>query len=102
MSTARRRRALFEVLPSGALPILREIARILLRRPLAGIAAVARRSDGHILLVRRSDTGTWALPGGTLEWGELARDGLRRELQEEAGAQLLDTGRLVGVYTAPE
>jgi 8-oxo-dGTP diphosphatase len=74
----------------------------LLRRPVVGIAGLARRSDGHILLVRRGDTGTWGLPGGTLEWGEPAREGLRRELLEEAGATVLETGRLLGVYTAPE
>lgn len=95
-------RALFDRLPPGALPILREIARVVLRRPVAGIVAVARRKDGQVLLVRRGDTGTWALPGGTLEWGETARETLRRELSEEAGATLLEFGRLHGVYTDPE
>jgi 8-oxo-dGTP diphosphatase len=93
---------LFERLPRGVLPILREMARVVLRRPVAGILAVARREDGQLLLIRRGDTGTWALPGGTLEWGEPARDALARELREEAGATLLATGRLVGVYSAPE
>lgn len=71
------------------------------RRPVVGIAAVARRSDGHVLLIRRGDTGTWALPGGTLEWGESGRTSLIRELLEEAGASVLSTGRLTGVYTEP-
>lgn len=96
------RRALFERLPKGVLPILREIGRVLLRRPVAGILAVARRRDGQLLLIRRGDTGTWALPGGTLEWGEPAREAIARELLEEAGAALISAGRLVGVYTAPE
>ncbi|MFT3928098.1 MAG: NUDIX hydrolase [Myxococcales bacterium] len=96
------RRALFDRLPRGALPILKEVARHLLRRPVVGIAAVARRHDGHILLVKRGDTGTWGLPGGTMEWGEPARTSLTRELREEAGATVLRTGRLVGVFTAPE
>lgn len=96
------RRALFERLPRGVLPILREMARVVLRRPVAGVLAVARRSDGQLLLIKRGDTGTWALPGGTLEWGEPARAALVRELLEEAGATVLSTGRLVGVYTAPE
>ena len=95
------RRALFEVLPPGVIPILREIGRVLLRRPVVGIVSVARRADGQLLLIRRGDTGTWALPGGTLEWGESARSTLARELREEAGATLRSTGRLVGVYTAP-
>jgi 8-oxo-dGTP diphosphatase len=95
-------RALFDVLPRGLLPILRELGRVILRRPVVGILAVARRDDGQLLLIRRGDTGTWALPGGTLEWGEPARVTLARELREEAGASLRSTGRLVGVYTAPQ
>jgi len=96
------RRPLFDRLPKGLFPVLREIGRILLRRPVAGILAVARRPDGQLLLIKRGDTGTWALPGGTLEWGEPARETLVRELLEEAGATVLSTGRLVGVYSAPE
>lgn len=96
------KRALFDLLPPGLLPILRELGRVVLRRPVVGILAVARRDDGQLLLVRRGDTGTWALPGGTLEWGEPARVTLARELREEAGATLRSTGRLVGVYSAPE
>jgi 8-oxo-dGTP diphosphatase len=95
-------RALFERLPRGALPILREIVRVLLKRPVVGIVAVARRDDGQVLLVRRGDTGTWALPGGTLEWGETARVTLERELAEEAGATLREAGALRAVYSAPE
>jgi 8-oxo-dGTP diphosphatase len=98
----KQRRGLFEWLPPGALPILRELGRVILRRPVAGILAVARRADGQLLLIRRGDTGSWALPGGTLEWGEPARAAVARELLEEAGATLLSAGRLVGVYTAPE
>lgn len=96
------KRGLFERLPPGLLPVLRELGRIVLRRPVVGILAVARRSDGQVLLIKRGDTGTWALPGGTLEWGEPARTTLARELHEEAGATLLETGRLIGVYTRPD
>jgi 8-oxo-dGTP diphosphatase len=97
-----RPRGLFERLPRGVLPILRELGRVVLRRPVAGILAVARRPDGQLLLIQRGDTGTWALPGGTLEWGERARETIVRELLEEAGASAISTGRLLGVYTAPE
>ena len=61
-------------LPRGAVGVMREILRHLLKRPIVGICAVARDDRERVLLVRRADTGTWALPGGTLEWGEqLAR-----------------------------
>jgi 8-oxo-dGTP diphosphatase len=80
---------------------VKEVARHLLRRPVVGIAAAARTEDGRWLLIRRSDTGQWALPGGTLEWGEELRDALVRELEEEAGVRTLQIGQLVGVYSAP-
>ena len=90
------------MLPKGALTILKEIARHVLRRPVVGIAAAARTPDGRWLLIRRADTGTWALPGGTLEWGETLRDALVRELAEEAGVDKSEIVRLVGVYSRPD
>ena len=89
-------------LPKGALTIMKEALRHILRRPVVGICAAARTVDGRWLLIRRADTGTWALPGGTLEWGETLRDGLRREMDEEAGVLSCEVKRVVGVYSAPD
>jgi len=89
-------------LPKGALTIMKEALRHILRRPVVGICAAARTADGRWLLIRRADTGTWALPGGTLEWGETLRDGLRREMDEEAGVQSCEVERVVGVYSRPD
>ena len=89
------------LLPKSALAILREGTRLLLRRPVVGICAVARTADGRTLLVRRADTGTWALPGGTVEWGETLSKTLERELEEEAGTRLARFERVVGVYSRP-
>jgi 8-oxo-dGTP diphosphatase len=90
------------MLPAGALGILKEVARHLLRRPVVGVAAAARTDDGRWLLIRRGDTGTWALPGGTVEWGETLTDALRRELEEEGGVTSFDVVRLVGAYSRPD
>jgi 8-oxo-dGTP diphosphatase len=89
-------------LPKGALEIVKEIARHLLRRPVVGIAAAGRTADGRWLLIRRADTGTWALPGGTLEWGETLRAALARELLEEAGIERAEIQRVVGIYSRPD
>jgi 8-oxo-dGTP diphosphatase len=89
------------MLPKGALVILKEAARHVLRRPVVGICAAARTPDGKWVLIRRADTGTWALPGGTLEWGETLRVALERELLEEAGIERATLSRVVGVYSAP-
>jgi 8-oxo-dGTP diphosphatase len=89
-------------LPKGVLGILYEVARHVLRRPVVGIAAVARTEDGRILLVRRGDLGTWALPGGTLEWGETLSAALPREIEEETGARWIRLERVTGVYSRPD
>jgi 8-oxo-dGTP diphosphatase len=89
-------------IPKGAWTVVKEVARHLLRRPVVGIAAAARTDDGRWLLVRRGDTGEWALPGGTLEWGEVLRDSIVRELEEEAGVTRCEVGRLVGVWSRPD
>ena len=89
-------------LPKGALLLMKEVARHLLRRPVIGICAAARTADGRWLLIRRADTGTWAMPGGTLEWGETLRDSLARELLEEAGVERASIGTIVGVYSRPD
>lgn len=90
------------VLPRSVLTLGREVARHVLRRPVVGICAAARTDDGRWLLIRRADTGTWALPGGTLEWGETLRETLVRELEEEAGVVGAEVGELVGVYSRPD
>jgi 8-oxo-dGTP diphosphatase len=94
--------ALFSVLPRSVLGLVKEVARHLLRRPVVGIAAAARTPDGRWLLIRRGDTGTWALPGGTLEWGETLRTALARELEEEAGVTRMTIERVVGIYSRPD
>ncbi|HEY1956805.1 MAG TPA: NUDIX domain-containing protein [Polyangiaceae bacterium] len=88
-------------IPRGAFVVVKEILRHVLRRPVVGIAVVARDEEGRFLLVRRADTGTWALPGGTLEWGERLRPCLVRELREETNAVPIGEPRLVGVYSEP-
>ncbi|MCC6215951.1 MAG: NUDIX hydrolase [Polyangiaceae bacterium] len=88
-------------MPRGVWAIVKEAARHVLRRPVVGVAAAARTADGRWLLIRRTDTGEWALPGGTLEWGESLRSALPRELAEEAGIDRVQLGGVSGVYSAP-
>jgi 8-oxo-dGTP diphosphatase len=96
------------LLPQAVLTLLKEAARHVLKRPVLGIAAVATlvdeagNSTGKIVLIKRADTQTWGLVGGTLEWGETLSECIRRELFEEAGVRLVRQGPLVGVYSRPE
>ena len=55
--------------------------------PQVAVGAVCSR-DGRLLLVRRGRgvaVGSWSLPGGRVEHGELLADAVLRELQEETG-----------------
>lgn len=55
---------------------------------------------GELLLIRRSDNGNWAMPGGGIDLGEsLAQAGVR-ETREETGVECEITG-LSGIYTDP-
>jgi 8-oxo-dGTP diphosphatase len=88
-------------IPKGLFPLVREVARHVIRRPVCGVAALATNPRGEVVMIRRGDTGMWALPGGTLEWGETLGRCIERELEEEAGVLLQSTPKLVGVYSKP-
>lgn len=55
---------------------------------LPGASALIRDELGRILLVRRADSGLWALPGGLLELGESLAGTAIRETEEETGLRV--------------
>ncbi|GLY16331.1 NUDIX domain-containing protein [Kineosporia rhizophila] len=57
--------------------------------------------QGQVLLIRRSDNGNWALPGGGMDLGEsIVACGVRETL-EETGVTCQVTG-LLGIFTDPK
>ncbi len=75
---------------------------IIFRHPVTGTTIIPVLEDGRIVLVQRSDSGKWGLPGGMVDWGEDIPTAAVRELEEETGLKLVKIRRLVGVYSAPD
>lgn len=73
------------------------------KHPLLTVDAVVTDENGKIILIRRKNTpfqGSWALPGGFVEYGETVEKAILREVKEETGI-LIEISELVGVYSDP-
>ena len=60
--------------------------------PKVGVAVIIKKQD-HLLLIRRKRShgaGSWALPGGHLDFGESPTDCAIREAREEVGLVVND------------
>jgi len=70
-------------------------------RSLVPSVNIAALSDaGDILMIRRTDNGNWALPGGAIDPGESLTQAAVREALEETGIECEITG-ISGIYTDP-
>ncbi|WP_090070827.1 NUDIX domain-containing protein [Lentzea flaviverrucosa] len=56
--------------------------------PIVVAGDLDRDGERWVLLIQRSDTGQWAIPGGMVDPGETAPAALVRELLEETGVDL--------------
>jgi 8-oxo-dGTP diphosphatase len=64
------------------------------------VFCAVRGPAGHLLVVRRRDSGLWELPGGQVDVGETAEEAGIRETREESGVSVVVTG-IVGLFTDP-
>ncbi|MFI7618272.1 NUDIX hydrolase [Nonomuraea terrae] len=64
------------------------------------VNVVVTNEAGDLLLIRRTDNGNWALPGGAIDLGESIPQAAIRETLEETGITCEITG-LVGTYSDP-
>lgn len=62
---------------------------------------VVTNEYNQVLFILRSDSRTWAQPGGAVERDESPTDALEREIEEETGLQVMPV-RLVGMYYRQE
>ncbi|MFA6042419.1 MAG: NUDIX hydrolase [Patescibacteria group bacterium] len=68
-------------------------------RPRVGVGVIVMK-DGKVLLQKRKSlhgNGTWAFPGGHLEYGETPEECALREVAEECGVEIANLRR--GPYT---
>lgn len=64
------------------------------------VVAAVQDDEGRVLLIKKTDNGLWALPGGGHEPGETIADTVVREVKEETGYDV-EVTRVVGLYTNP-
>ena len=65
------------------------------------VNVVVVNDEGSILMIRRSDNGNWAVPGGAIDLGESVAQAAVRETLEESGIVCEITG-IVGIYSDPK
>jgi 8-oxo-dGTP pyrophosphatase MutT (NUDIX family) len=64
------------------------------------VNVVVVNQAGEFLLIRRTDNGNWAFPGGAIDLGESVSQAAIRETKEETGVDCEITG-LLGIYSDP-
>jgi ADP-ribose pyrophosphatase YjhB (NUDIX family) len=65
--------------------------------PLASAEAAVISPEGRVLLIRRSDNGLWAMPGGACDVSETPAQAAAREVWEESG-YVVEITRFLGVF----
>ncbi len=71
--------------------------------PSLTVDAVITDENSKIILIKRKNSpfrGSWALPGGFVEYGETVEEAVLREVKEETGIVIEILG-LLGVYSDP-
>jgi len=67
------------------------------RTPAVGVDGAVFDPEGRLLLVERSDSREWCMPGGAADMGEPPSAAVEREIREETGLTTKAV-RLLGVY----
>ena len=82
---------------------LLQLRQFIGHRPIlmVGAAILVVDNQNCLLMLKRSDSGCWGLPGGATEPGEVVESAAKRETLEESGLNVGDM-LLFGVFSGPE
>lgn len=82
---------------------IEELRTLVGHRPILMVGAAILIQDSHqrLLLLQRSDSHAWGLPGGAVEPGEVVAETARRETLEETGLEVGEL-ELFGVFSGPD
>jgi 8-oxo-dGTP pyrophosphatase MutT (NUDIX family) len=69
---------------------IQQLRQIVGHRPIlmVGAAILVVDNENRLLLMKRTDSGCWGLPGGSVEPGEEVEEAAKRETLEETGLQI--------------
>jgi len=68
---------------------------------MVGAAILVLDAQNRLLMMKRSDSGCWGLPGGATEPGEIVEEAAKRETFEEVSLNVGEMS-LFGVFSGPE
>jgi 8-oxo-dGTP pyrophosphatase MutT (NUDIX family) len=82
---------------------MRELRKLVGSRPIlqCGTSVIITNTEGHVLMLHRTDNDCWCFPGGAMEMGESAEAAAAREVYEETGLHV-ENLRLFGVFSGEE
>src|SRR5512134_2080551 len=68
---------------------------------MVGAAILVLDRQERLLMMKRSDSGYWGVPGGATEPGEVVEEAAKRETLEEVNLEIREMS-LFGVFSGPE
>ena len=82
---------------------IQQLRQFIGHRPILMLGAVTLvlNEENHLLMMRRTDSGHWGIPGGAVELGEVIEEAAKRETREETNLEVV-TMSLFGVFSGPE
>jgi mutator protein MutT len=82
---------------------IQQLRQFIGHRPILMLGAVTLivNEQNHLLMMKRTDSGLWGIPGGAVELGEVIEEAAKRETREETNLDVVEMS-LFGVFSGPE